>query len=102
MTRYRALVLALVGACAVSPKPGPRPITPPQPEACEAAEAKLRVLDCRRDDGSPWATTPAGTPFAQACRRALADGRDWKPQCIAKIEVCSVLMCAYRGECCGS
>jgi len=99
--RYSAIVLVIAFGCAGPVKPGPRPITP-APEACEAAEAKLRQLDCRRDDGSPWALTPGGTPFAPACRRALADGRNWNPHCIAKIEVCSVLMCAYRGECCGS
>lgn len=100
--RYSLVVLVILFACSgPKPKPGPGPVTPPEPQACEAAEAKLRELDCRRDDGSPWAATPGGTPFAEACRRALKDGRDWKPQCIAKIEGCATLMCAYRGECCG-
>ena len=106
MLRVFVLALALA-ACASdpAPKPGPMPPLPPvhipTMQSCELAEATLRSLDCRRDDGSPWASTPKGVPFAEACKAALADGRIWFSNCIARIKDCADLECAYRGRCCG-
>lgn len=102
------LVVVLLNCRATTgPEPPPMPplpptVThPPTMESCDLAEAKLRELDCRRADGASWATTPKGTPFAEACKRALADSRPWMSNCIARITDCSMLMPAYRGEWCG-
>jgi hypothetical protein len=88
-----------------APDPGPvpplPPLHPPTMESCDRAEERLEHLDCRRHDGSPWARTPAGTHFADACKRALADGRNWFPNCIMRITDCAQLDDAYRGRLCG-
>jgi len=68
---------------------GASPLTP-----CAQAEARLVALKCHE------ATTPAGEPFAVACERAAADGRDWHPTCIAKLKACSDVEAAYRGTKC--
>ena len=101
------MVFALTVACVSSPlpKPAPTPLPPvhvPTEASCERAQETLERLDCRRDDGSSWTTTPKGAPFADACKTALHDGRNWNPHCIMQIADCSELMCAYRGECCGA
>lgn len=84
------------------PLPEPPPnVHPPTMESCERAEAKLAELDCRRDDGTPWARTPAGAHFADACKSALADGRTWTPQCLSRMTDCSQLGAAFRGAWCG-
>jgi hypothetical protein len=100
------LALALAAcASAPGPKPGPMPPLPPvhipTMESCDKAQAKLEELECKRDDGAPYARTKGGTPFAEACRRALADGRPWMSNCISRIPDCSYLHRAYRGEWCG-
>ncbi|HMJ52022.1 MAG TPA: hypothetical protein VK540_08090 [Polyangiaceae bacterium] len=107
--RLRLVVVALA-ICACSkptpaPDPGPvpplPPLHPPTMESCDRAEETLARLDCRRVNGTPWTRTPAGAPFADACKRALADGRSWSSPCIARIKDCADLECAYRGQCCG-
>jgi len=97
------LLAAVVVACAAEVPVAPVPPLPPAPApegACAAAQARLIQLDCRRPDGTPWAQTPAGTPFGEACERAMADGRDWHPECIARIADCSQLSAAYQGALC--
>lgn len=98
----------VIGACGHAPPPpdpGPvpplPPLHPPTMESCDNAQHRLEELDCRRDDGTPWAKTPAGAPFAEACKRALADGRPWGSNCIARMPSCAELECAYRSQCCG-
>jgi len=44
----------------------------------------------------PLWVTPAGEPFADACQAAAADGRDWRPECLAAISSCDQLEEAYR------
>jgi hypothetical protein len=65
---------------------------------CAAAGARLCVLACAGSDGAPLWRTPAGTPYAAACRRARDDGRDWRPSCVAKIPTCADFDRAYRSE----
>lgn len=82
-------LLALL-ACACTPQCTSTPHSSPTPSACSAAGAKLRELNC------PQATTPAGTPFEAACQRALDDGRNWRPDCIARVTSCDQVEAAYR------
>lgn len=70
---------------------------------CEAAERRLRALDCRRalDDGPRW-ETPNGTPFATVCRERALDGDPLCAACIARVNYCEqVDNCRPRspGEC---
>jgi hypothetical protein len=100
-----ALAIVVCGCGAKPPPPAPPlppPLHPPTEASCELAEATLVQLDCRRDDGSPWARTKQGASFADACKIALRDGRYWMSNCIARITDCSMLMPAYRGEWCGA
>lgn len=104
----RALVLALaLAACASAPKPAPPPPTlppnlhPPTEESCDHAQVTLERLDCRREDGSSWAKTPRGAPFAEACKHALRDGRPWMSNCLSRITDCSLIDRAFRGAWCG-
>jgi hypothetical protein len=106
MTRFFLFALMLSGcASGPAPKPGPMPPLPPvhipTMQSCELAEVRLKELDCRREDGSPYSHTRNGMPFAEACKEALADGRPWMSNCILRIPDCSLLMPAYRGEWCG-
>lgn len=71
-------------------------------QSCDNAQATLERLQCRREDGAPWWKTPGGTPFGEACKRALEDGRIWNSNCIARITDCADLIPAYRGEWCGA
>ena len=81
-------ILALAGCASVTPAPAPAPV----PEgSCETAGANLTELGC------PEATTPAGTPFATACLAAVADGRNWHPECLARVASCSEVEMAFRG-----
>jgi hypothetical protein len=107
--KLRLLVAAM--ALAACSGPSPQPPVPPLPpvvthpptmESCDNAQRRLERLQCRRDDGSPWAKTPGGTPFADACKRALADNRIWNSHCIARITDCADLIPAYHGEWCGA
>jgi hypothetical protein len=56
---------------------------------CEAAERRLRELDCRSADGFPRWMTPAGTGLAVVCRARAADGDPICPKCLASIVRCS-------------
>lgn len=88
-----ALSLALLAVGCGLPSFQPPPV---DGSACPAAEARLRELECRRPDGTPWWQTPHGAPFGAACARAAQDGRGWRADCIAKIADCSQLAEAYR------
>lgn len=90
---------AALAAMACRPTP-PAPPGPPE-ASCDDAERTLERLECRSDEGLPRWKTPKGAPFSDACRAALRDGRNWHPDCIAKITACSELECAFRGACCG-
>ena len=86
--RLLALSLTLAGCASVTPAPAPAPV----PEgSCETAGVHLAELGC------PEATTPAGTHFAEACNAAVADGRNWHPECIARVADCSQVADAFRG-----
>jgi len=121
------LVALLALSCRCMPPPdkpdaAPIPTSAPAPygdasaattdaglDDCGRAEARIGPralhpapdgLECRKPDGTPWWTTPGGTPFAVACRAAAADGRNWEPRCIATIHDCADLDRAYSGELC--
>lgn len=89
---YLLSVCLLLGCAWYSPAPGPAPI--PDTGDCEAAGATLSALGC------PEASTPGGTSFAVACETAARDGRDWHPECIARVTSCSQVEDAFRGELC--
>lgn len=61
------------------------------PSPCKRAEVNLVRLRC------PEARTPAGVGFAVACEAAKRDGREWHPDCIARVESCAEVAAAYRG-----
>jgi hypothetical protein len=61
------------------------------PTACGRAQLNLERLRC------PEAKTPHGAPFGVACEAARRDGRDWHPDCIAKVDTCAAVASAYRG-----
>jgi hypothetical protein len=102
----RAVIAACLAAgCCGQPLVPEAPPPPRAPDfdygaACTAAETQLVHLSCLRADGSSWARTPAGKPFGDECRRAWADGRDWRPECIAAITDCGQIEPAYRGDLC--
>lgn len=79
--------IGLFGGCS-SATPPPAPVVVGDP--CEAAGARLAELGC------PEAKTPAGLPFGDACKVARADGRDWRPDCIALVDSCDEVASAYR------
>jgi hypothetical protein len=72
-----ALVALLLGC---SPYPAQRAVPD---DACEAAGARLAELGC------PEARTPRGTPFAAVCRRAAADGRNLRADCLRSVQSCA-------------
>lgn len=50
---------------------------------CQGAEDRLRARNCRMGNGAPRWVTPGGIPFAEVCRDAVNDGRDWQPDTMA-------------------
>jgi len=60
----------------------------PPADDCEAAELKLRALECKHD-GEPYWETSAGVPFSVFCRDRAADGDSVCPRCLAAIDDCS-------------
>jgi hypothetical protein len=94
--RY-ALGFLVVTACGPAPPYGPQPAPVPDPEptpvpagACERAQERLTALGC------PEQRTPRGASFAAACEAAAADGRNWRPDCIAQVAACSEVEAAYN------
>lgn len=74
-------------ACTPKPIPAPAPLPKPAPGTeCDAAQARLLVLKCPE----------ASLDFADACKRALVDGRDWRADCIAVVATCDLVPVAYR------
>jgi len=65
-------------------------------DACGLAGEHLCRLGCRSNTGAPLWRTPAGRSFADVCREAAADGRSWRPDCLARITDCSQVESAYR------
>ena len=118
----RIVFVALLSCCAgcascqIPPSPGTDAGPPPvydaaMPDAgecvqpgvyddCARAGERVCMLGCRDVTGAPLWRTPAGTPFAETCRRALADGRNWHPACLAIITNCGQVEAAYRGTSC--
>lgn len=91
MTRWALLAVLAIG-CSSLPQPTPVP-----DDACEAAGAHLASLGCRQ------ARTPGGTPFAVVCRRAAADGRDLRADCLVGVQSCADVQrvaATPRGERC--
>jgi len=80
-------VVCVALACAVHNPGHPEPPEPTGTD-CDAADERLRELQCRGERGRPLWETPDGVPFADACRYALSDGRDWSPTCLATIDSC--------------
>lgn len=109
---------------------GPTYILPPPPpplpggDDCQAAEHRLieleawakeqiqthpdqkddpKIVSCFRADGTGRSKTPAGHPFTKFCKEALADGREVRPDCIAKASSCEAVLKGYetpRGTAC--
>lgn len=81
--RATLLAVLLCGSCA-----GAEPIRPPLPapigaDDCERAQSRLEALGCAE-------FLPAtGDSFAVRCNYAASDGRDWRPDCIARAESCA-------------
>jgi hypothetical protein len=92
LTILALLVVGMASGCGL-PSYQPPPV---DGSACPAAEARLRELECRRPDGSPWWQTPKGTPFGAACARAAQDGRGWRADCLIVIRDCGGIEAAYR------
>jgi hypothetical protein len=65
-------------------------------DPCGLAGERLCQLECRSSSGVPLWRTPDGGSFAAACRAALEDGRNWRPDCLARISDCSQVEAAYR------
>lgn len=76
---------------------GPGDCLPQGYDNCGLAGTVLCQLQCRDRDGVALWRTPAGRSFGEVCRAAAADGRDWRPACIARIVDCSQVETAYRG-----
>jgi hypothetical protein len=93
-TLTAGLVLALVlEACS-----GPQYVTPPPVDGsqCAAAGARLLELGCRGPDGVPLWRTPGGLPFEAACRAAADDRREWRADCLARLQSCTDVDRAFR------
>lgn len=90
------VVAIVLAACSA----GPEPIEPVGDDACERAETRLRMLECRMPDGTPWWETPDGTPFADVCRQRMRIGTNVNPHCIARLRDCGELEARYRGKLC--
>ena len=65
---------------------------------CAAAGERLCQLRCRGALAIPLWVSPMGTPYAEVCRRAFADGRDWRPDCVRRITSCDQFDAAYRAH----
>jgi hypothetical protein len=82
---------------------GPAPVDPDvcqvdNSDDCGRAGYVLCKLECRSPAGAPLWQTPGGKSFASVCRQAAADGRSWRPDCLARITECSQLDGAYRAK----
>lgn len=94
-TRLFTVILCAFG-CVPGPVDNlPEPPPPPKPapvgvDDCESAHEKLVELGC------PETTTPKGDSFAVACEAAAADGRNWRPDCIAQIHDCDDIEVMYN------
>lgn len=91
------LLSVILLACGCVPGPVdnlPEPPPPPEPapvgvDDCESAHARLIKLGCAET------TTPKGASFQEACEAAAADGRNWRPDCIAQIRSCDEIETMY-------
>ena len=68
----------------------------PSADDCQAAEDRIRALQCTRRDGSNRWETPKGAKFADFCRWVEADGRTQRPDCIRLITTCADLDAAQQ------
>jgi hypothetical protein len=95
------LLLCIVVSC--GERPAPKPVPPakpvlveppaPAPDPVPASEGHCTRAGARLADlGCPQALTPQDESFAAACERALADGRDWRPDCIATVQSCDEVL----------
>ena len=73
-----------------------RPIPVTSADACDSSELRLRELQCKHSDGSPYHTSPKGTPFAVFCKRHTDTIH---ADCIARITNCFQIEAAARGAC---
>ena len=116
MGRTLLLLAVTLMACPPLPAPGPVPHDadaepaplPPEPvlddagdactqpgafDICRIAGENLCHMGCTAA-GVPLWKTPKGTPYAEACRRAVADGRDTmakggsRSRCLAGLTTC--------------
>ena len=92
-------------ACPRMPKPAPwPPALGDAGDACQSAEANLIRLGCMTADGYPVFVSPGGHHFADTCRARAAQGRDLRPECVARESFeCGQLTAIFnlrRGEPC--
>jgi len=85
----RIAILMLVCGCVTHPTPAPAPVPA---GACQAAQERLEELGCQE------AKTPKGTPFSEACDRAVDDGRSWCPVAVSRIDECAEFTDAAEGR----
>jgi hypothetical protein len=90
----RALILSL--ALVASDRPLYSTPPPVDGSQCAAAGARLRELDCRTPAGVPLWRTPGGLTFEAACRAAADDRREWRADCLARLEACEGIDRAFR------
>jgi len=94
----RWALLVLVSGCAEQYRqPDPVPVPP---GGCLEVGRRLKQLDCRYADGAPIWLTPKGTPLAEACETAAADGRPWHVECLLRLRSCDEYEARYYGELC--
>lgn len=99
MPVFRLICLGIVASTLACAPKKPLPI-PVGSDSCERAASRIQDLACTRSrDGGPLWLTPAGTPFATACRDAAADGRDWHPDCVAAATSCDSVQLVFRKGC---
>ena len=103
-------VVTLTGCRPFSPPVNPPPdakdagLVDAQPVTFDAAPDGAPFDDCARAEArlgpKPGLDCNVGpVPFtAAACRRAMIDRRDWRPDCLATLKACAGLDAAYRAK----
>ena len=86
-------VSAACSSCRRMPPPYP-PGLPLHADLCDAAQANLARLECRTASGAEAWQSPgallidggrsAPIPYAATCRARLRNGRNWRPDCVAR------------------
>lgn len=82
MNHY-ALISFVLLSCSQHVKPKPAPVSS---DWCDTAFVRLSELKCKE----------AVPTFTEACKRAITDGRNWRPDCLAVVATCADIETAYR------